>query len=192
MGEVDTLGFKTRIPQVFDLDEFELMYQDCSKSLDKNLDWSKLTNNHDNSTLTDAEKKQHLIAYFKKFFGIRARMEGRIVFSVYHESDPTRTLFYCACYQERDILSLHFDITLFRKDAAGTKSWIREFYSVTGPLFKPMVESMGLRSWYYVLNGNSDFVEKQLLGKTSVVRDRIFTKNFAPDSRIVTSSYGWD
>jgi hypothetical protein len=187
---MDTIVFKTQILNKFDSTEFDSLYNDSKIALIKNLDWSKLPiGSFENC---DDPRKAQLMSYYKEFFGLKARLQGRLMFRVYDESDPDRTLFYSSAYKELDINALRFDVTLFGTGPDGTKAWVIDFYKYQAPVFKSLIESFGLKRWYYVVNNDSDFVRKNLLNPTTVVRKTIPGRQFPESSRIITSSYGWD
>jgi hypothetical protein len=179
-------GFYIVILSSFDVDEFNRLYDDCKNSLRKNLSWP------DDIVTCDARRK-YIEKHYRSFFGYKAKLQGKIAYGVFLKNDPSRMIMYCTAEKNMLLQSLNIKITMFGKNKYGLKSWIVDFYPVASELMKPLLDTLKLRSWYYELNQDSDFIQKNLYGIGGVTRNSniLGESSNKANKVIVTSTYGW-
>lgn len=181
---MDNLGYTFKIIQEFDQTVVSNLIEDCQESLFRNILFSG-----DNWCVHT--KKQTIMEYFQGYFGLRAKLEGKLVFAVYHEDDPERILLYCAAARDREMRALGWGFTLWGNDRNGSKSWIWKYFTVCVQLYKPLVESLGLTGYYYSLNSNSDFLKKNAISEGAIMTELLFGHRFLGGDRLMISPYGF-
>lgn len=181
--ESDNFGIK--ILTKFDIDEFDRLYDACKNSIRKNLSWPSDVHTCD-------DRRKHMEIHYRSFFGQKAKLQGKLVYGIYHKNDTDLILLYCSATKNMLLRALQIEITMFGKNKNGLKSWIPEFYLNSAELMKKFTHALGLRSWFYSINNDSEFVKKNLYAINGVVRDIIVPENkFFTNRKIITSEYGW-
>jgi hypothetical protein len=186
MYAIKESNFHIKLLHELDTNEFNRLYDDCKNSIRKNLYWTQ-------DIVTCDDRRNYMLNHYKDFIGYKARLQGRIVYGIFHNDDPERILMLCTAHKDNRIQSLRIEITMFGKNKHGLKSWVIEFYQNASELMKKMIYSLNLRSWYYLINNDSEFANKKLYAISGITRDIsvIGEKTMNNNKIIITSVYGW-